>query len=639
MKKIALIMDGWKRYLTFAWPAGILNRIKQTDEDINLYIFNSSGGWSGDKDYDAGEYNIYNLPDLTQFDGIIVDLNNISDEKIAGRVIERVRKSGVPAISIGNKIDGFYYAGIDNRKVMRELIEHLYEAHGCRNFWFVMGAEDNYEDRCRTEALWEYLEEKGIICGKDVFYHESFEYECGVHGFEKLYSKQKKLPDAVICGSDNIAVGVCETAQNAGFEIPKDFFVTGFDDFDKAFYYKPKLTTVRHIREDVGELCVDIFLKLWKGEKLPQCHYTKTECIFRESCGCESWEKEDAYYQKNQIMYGIETRRFEDQVLALEYELMRCNTVQEMMYCIPQCIPSLKCDAMYLVLDPHMDAFKNQTEVYYNARLLENEGFLTEGYPECMKVVFAYENGVVREDADMEIQGIFPMFDADRGGVDFLFLPMHFKDRSVGYLIIRNAVYLMEKQYLFSVVKTLINAMENLHKKEKLAYMNEVLAKISLKDSMTGMYNRLGYQKNAERMLMEAKEQKKKLLVMYIDMDRLKFVNDHYGHEYGDFSIVTIAKTIMKCSRADAVPARMGGDEFVLIQIAETDMECAKIAEQIEAELKRVSEQMLLPFMLGASVGGIVKTPEMQDSLEELLKEAETLMYEEKTRKKVMRTE
>lgn len=83
MTKTALIMDGWKRY-------------------------------------------------LTQFDGIIVDLNNISDEKIAGRVIGRVKKSGVPAISIGNKIDGFYYAGIDNRKVMRELIEQLYEVHGCR---------------------------------------------------------------------------------------------------------------------------------------------------------------------------------------------------------------------------------------------------------------------------------------------------------------------------------------------------------------------------------------------------------------------------------------------------------------------------------------------------------------------------
>ena len=100
MKKIALIMDGWKRYLTFAWPAGILRRIKKTEEKINLYIFNSSGGWSGDKDYDAGEYNIYNLPDLKQFDGIIVDLNNISSQKVIDNVIRLVKESGAPAISI-----------------------------------------------------------------------------------------------------------------------------------------------------------------------------------------------------------------------------------------------------------------------------------------------------------------------------------------------------------------------------------------------------------------------------------------------------------------------------------------------------------------------------------------------------------
>lgn len=632
-------MDGWKRYLTFAWPAGILNRIQKTNEDINLYIFNSSGGWSGDKDYDAGEYNIYNLPDLTKFDGIIVDLNNISDERIAQKVAERVKSSGVPAISIGNKIDGFYYAGIDNQKIMQEMIEHLYEVHGCRNFWFVMGAEENYEDSCRTEALRDYLQGKGIFCGKDAFYHESFEYECGVHGFEKLYTKHKRLPDAVICSSDNIAVGVCEAAQKAGFKIPNDFLVTGFDDFDKAFYYKPKLTTVRHIREDVGELCVDIFLKLWKGENLPQCHYTESECVFRESCGCRNQEKEDEFYQKNQIMYGIETRKFEDQVLALEYELMRCDTVQEMMYCIPQCIPSMKCDAMYLVLDPHIDAFKEHTELYYNTKILEDEGFLTEGYPEQMKVVFAYENGVVKENTGVDIQSIFPTFEAKEGGVDFLFLPMHFKDRAVGYLVIRNAVYLMEKQYLFSVVKTLINAMENLHKKEKLAYMNEVLSKLSLRDSMTGMYNRLGYQKMAEYLFKDAKKQHAPLLVMYIDMDRLKFVNDHYGHEYGDFSIVTIAKTILKYSRADAVPARMGGDEFVLIQRAQDEAECDEIAEKVAKELQEVSGQMQLPFVLGASVGGIVRVPGQEDTLEELLKEAEALMYQEKTRKKVLRTE
>ena len=42
MKKIALFMDGWKRFFTFAWPAGILQRIRETNEDVGLYIFNSS---------------------------------------------------------------------------------------------------------------------------------------------------------------------------------------------------------------------------------------------------------------------------------------------------------------------------------------------------------------------------------------------------------------------------------------------------------------------------------------------------------------------------------------------------------------------------------------------------------------------
>ena len=49
MKKIALIMDGWKRFFTYAWPAGMLERIRETNEDVNLYIFNSSGDWSRDE--------------------------------------------------------------------------------------------------------------------------------------------------------------------------------------------------------------------------------------------------------------------------------------------------------------------------------------------------------------------------------------------------------------------------------------------------------------------------------------------------------------------------------------------------------------------------------------------------------------
>ena len=54
MKKIALIMDGLKRFFSYAWPSGILQRIQETNEEVNLYIFNSSSEWSMDEDYNIG---------------------------------------------------------------------------------------------------------------------------------------------------------------------------------------------------------------------------------------------------------------------------------------------------------------------------------------------------------------------------------------------------------------------------------------------------------------------------------------------------------------------------------------------------------------------------------------------------------
>ena len=111
MRKIALIMDEWKRCFTFAWPSGILQRIRELGEDVNLYIFSSSGNWSRDQEYNIGEYNIYHLPDLQEFDGIILDLNNVVMEDVRQETIQRAKMSGVPVISVGCEIDGCYYVG------------------------------------------------------------------------------------------------------------------------------------------------------------------------------------------------------------------------------------------------------------------------------------------------------------------------------------------------------------------------------------------------------------------------------------------------------------------------------------------------------------------------------------------------
>lgn len=640
MKKIALVMDGWKHFFTYAWPAGILQRIRETGEDVNLYIFNSSGDWSRDEDYNIGEYNIYKLPDFKDFDGVILDLNNISHEQVAVDVMAAVKAAGKPAISIANAVEDFYYVGIDNYKAMREMITHLYEVHHCRRFWYVMGPEDNYENQMRVKALKEFAQDHGLPWEEDSLYYENYEYKCGLHGFEALYERCGNIPDAIICANDNIAVGVCEAAARRGYEVPKDFCVTGFDNFDKASFYTPKITTVSHIREEVGYTCADIFLKIWAGEQVPQFNYTETKSIFWESCGCESHiEVDQNEHAKQQMLYELETANFEEQVLALEYELLSCKTVAEMTDLIPKCIPSMRCDAMYLILDDHMNDYKKQIDVYEHHSLIEDEEFLVHGYPDKMNIEFAYENGQAMTKKQQTISSLFPIFDFAQGGTDFLFLPLHFRNRTVGLFVIRNATYLMEKQYLFKVVNVLTSAMENLHKKEKLEYMNQILAEMNIKDSMTGLYNRLGYQKLACKLFDEKKKKGENLVIMFVDMDRLKHINDHFGHEYGDYAIQLISRAILNNCEPDAIPIRTGGDEFLIIHHMMDKAKADKIVDNIRMDIQYSSEKMRLPFSLSFSIGCIYTDMSTDKSLDDYIREADENMYAEKIMKNVQRTE
>ena len=80
MKKVLLISDGWKRLITYAWVVGIMDAINESDEEIGLFQCNCFGNWSFDEKHNQGEYNMFTLPHMENYDGIILDCNNIVDE-------------------------------------------------------------------------------------------------------------------------------------------------------------------------------------------------------------------------------------------------------------------------------------------------------------------------------------------------------------------------------------------------------------------------------------------------------------------------------------------------------------------------------------------------------------------------------
>lgn len=82
---------------------GCRNYIKEHELDIEISVFHSFGNFSRDEKFNAGEYNIIHLPDLSQFDGIILEVTNMLNQKKRQQIIRIIQESGVPAVSLLEK--------------------------------------------------------------------------------------------------------------------------------------------------------------------------------------------------------------------------------------------------------------------------------------------------------------------------------------------------------------------------------------------------------------------------------------------------------------------------------------------------------------------------------------------------------
>ena len=93
----------------------------------------------------------------------------------------------------------------------------------------------------------------------------------------------------------------------------------------------------------------------------------------------------------------------------------------------------------------------------------------------------------------------------------------------------------------------------------------EALKAMSLVDDLTGLYNRRGFLTLAEQELKMAKRTKRETFLLFADLDGLKEINDTFGHLEGDQALIDIARIFKKSFREPDIPARIGGDEFVIL--------------------------------------------------------------------------
>lgn len=168
--------------------------------------------------------------------------------------------------------------------------------------------------------------------------------------------------------------------------------------------------------------------------------------------------------------------------------------------------------------------------------------------------------------------------------------------------------------------------------------LEENLKQMSITDPLTGMYNRRGFYLMAEQRLQLSRRMLHCVYLFYADMDNLKEINDTFGHKVGDEAIIEIA-TLLRATFRDAdITARLGGDEFaaVLMDGKKGPCNAEMTLTRLEETIARRNAVGDLSYLISLSFGVARYSADTPRSLDDLLAEADRLMYADKQRKKRM---
>ncbi|XP_060084996.1 probable diguanylate cyclase DgcC [Ylistrum balloti] len=159
----------------------------------------------------------------------------------------------------------------------------------------------------------------------------------------------------------------------------------------------------------------------------------------------------------------------------------------------------------------------------------------------------------------------------------------------------------------------------------------------TLKDELTGLYNQRGFHALAHEYAALAERTKRSMLILFIDLDGLKKINDTLGHSEGDHAIVAASAVLERTFRATDLIARLGGDEFAALLMETEDQTEELVRDRLQAMLTRHNTQKRRDYDLKMSIGFSRFEPGSSRPIQELLKEADEAMYQDKRKRKAVR--
>lgn len=614
---------------------GIAGQCKKYGYD--LCVFASSVHFSfPHENYVRGEANIYRLANPDELDGVILDSVSLvgdPENQIQKNLLAWI--SGyekLPKCALELPMEGIRLIPNNNEEAIREQCRHVIEVHGRKRICILTGQQGNEIAESRLALYLDEIRKHGLDVLPEHIVYGDFYYFSGDALARQIAGNEIPRPDAVICASDYMAIGLVSRLIKLGIRVPDDVLVIGFDSSDEGAINLTTIASYEPASREMGANAVDYLRSMMEpeAELLPYVRDVSAQFHAGASCGCQT---DPSYAMKSfrDALYISSYNQADEDV----NDLVGVGTFMEGYVMEGFTASKSSAECIWNIFN-YADLLRPYRNFYLC--LKENwkdmDDIIYEGYPETMRVYVA--NSRV---GDRTISGeenaisfrtknlLSRLCETSGEATVYYFSPVHFDGMLLGFSILQRELC---TQPVLNVVyrnwlRTINSALEMTRSKERLEAL-------SIRDEMTGAYNRRGMYEMFRAMLQKAKDGDA-LFVAVVDMDGLKYVNDTFGHSEGDFGIRTVSTALMSVVRHDEICVRSGGDEFFLIGVGRYSREDeAERARAFTEAVDKASENAGKPYVISASIGCAVFEDCRQISLDNALSEADERMYRYKVK-------
>lgn len=619
-KKIAVLACGWAQYFLYDFLQGVEKIAKENNADV--YIFNCYDYVEFSGYPNATGFSIYRLINYEEYDGIIILSDLIKNPRVLEMERQRILKSGKPAVSINLKLKDISCMRIDNYTGFYELVTHLIKEHNARNLFYIDGNETSLDFAERRKAFRMALQDNQIELNRENIFtveHSSFNY--GYNAASEIFSSDRKLPDAIVCANDLIALGVLKAAAERNIKIPEQLKIAGYDGNYFARNVIPAISTVNDNAFKIG---TESAKRVLTGFTEVQDFKIKSMPIYQGSCGCESKIITD------QKLFSL---KFLSEISQSENFAAQLNQIEE--------IFTDAADVFTLLTN--LELFFSKSHAFegsdfciflkadWSSVLINSEENLPQNlsYGSQVQAITSIQNNVKYPREIIKTKDLIPSKMHSDECNTFLFIPIFNHSYVHGYFVCKNSLSMISNYHGHQWTRTFGACIERFRKKNMYKQMSQQFLRLSTRDALSGMLNRVGMEKLAKPFYQQNKHNGLTTVLFFVDINSMKTINDKFGHLHGDLAVKTIAQAVLQVVPRNWLCIRYGGDEFLVVGNSKNyngEDYCKMITQMV---LKK-SSTMHLPYNLSASVGTLSVPANSPLSLEEAIEKVDEIMYEQK---------